>query len=196
MNSYSQCGEDFHIINRFSDFLPKEGGVFVDVGCADAVVNSNTYLFEKEYGYTGLCIDANPIWEQSHKTRTGSIFLNEAISSQPEEHFFICTLPELSGLDLNPDLDQEDIQKEAKTLSFVLEQNDIGEIDLLSIDVEGRELDVLKSFDINLHKPKVIIVEHCTIGKFDHSAREYLMKKFGYKQLFTTDLNHVLGKKW
>ena len=45
------------------------------------------------------------------------------------------------------------------------------EIDLLSIDVEGHEIDILKNFDIKYYKPKVISVEFI----------DYQMKKLEFK---------------
>src|SRR5258706_11369284 len=56
---YSQHSQD-----RFVDnFLlhGKRGGVFVDVGAYDGVALSNTYYFEKELGWQGICIEPNPM---------------------------------------------------------------------------------------------------------------------------------------
>src|SRR5215510_8537437 len=56
---HSQHGQD-----RFIDtnlLRGKRGGVFVDVGAYDGVALSNTCYFEKELGWTGLCIEPNPI---------------------------------------------------------------------------------------------------------------------------------------
>lgn len=196
MNSYSQCGEDFHIHNRLMQYLPKEGGFFVDVGCADAVVNSNTFFFEKELGYSGLCIDGNPIWAASHNMRKNSTFINAVISERGEEQYFYeCTLPELSGISKNPDLDLTEQMVTSVPLSDILRDHNVERIHLMSIDVEGHELDVLKSFDIEKYKPGIIIIEHCTLGTFNHSGRKHLME-MGYFAAVTTDLNHIMVKKW
>ena len=37
----------------------KRGGTFVDIGAHDEIHLSNTYLLEKEYNWSGICIEAN-----------------------------------------------------------------------------------------------------------------------------------------
>jgi FkbM family methyltransferase len=50
------------------------------------------------------------------------------------------------------------------TLSRVLEARPLGEITLLSIDVEGFERRVLESLDLRRHRPLVVVIEACEPG--------------------------------
>src|SRR5260370_22486366 len=53
-----------HAQDRFIDTCllhGKRDGIFVDVGAYDGVALSNTYYFEKELGWSGLCVEPNPV---------------------------------------------------------------------------------------------------------------------------------------
>jgi len=47
----------------------------------------------------------------------------------------------------------------ARTLGAIIEQHAIKHIDLLSLDVEGYELQALKGLDLDRHKPRFMLVE-------------------------------------
>jgi len=36
------------------------GGYFVDIGAHDGITNSNSYIFEKYFGWSGICVEPNP----------------------------------------------------------------------------------------------------------------------------------------
>jgi hypothetical protein len=57
-----------------------------------------------------------------------------------------------------------DINLPVKTLGEVLKEAEIGKIDLLSIDTEGTEIDVWRSFDSEVHQPEIVIIEFNTLG--------------------------------
>ena len=54
MEYKSQHKQDEFIVNYFKE---KRNGVFVDIGAHDGITLSNTYILEKEYGWTGICIE-------------------------------------------------------------------------------------------------------------------------------------------
>lgn len=63
---------------------PFHHGVFIEFGCADGITNSNTYFFERYWGWTGLCIETHPMqYQQAILNRPNSHVLNLAIGSQP-----------------------------------------------------------------------------------------------------------------
>lgn len=47
----------------------------------------------------------------------------------------------------------------ARTLSSILKQHGIERIDLLSLDVEGNELEALRGIDFYVHKPRFMLIE-------------------------------------
>jgi FkbM family methyltransferase len=56
----------------------------------------------------------------------------------------------------------DEIKVRVRRLDTILREHaaDLGEIDVVCIDVEGWELEVLSGFSLELHKPKVLIVEN------------------------------------
>ena len=58
----------------------------------------------------------------------------------------------------------------ARTLGAIIEEHNISHIDLLSLDVEGYELQALQGLDLTRHKPEFILVE----ARFRAEIDEYL----------------------
>lgn len=54
----SQVGQDFWVFKEVFD--GKHDGYFIDIGAADGISDSNTFLLEKRYHWRGLCVEANP----------------------------------------------------------------------------------------------------------------------------------------
>jgi len=52
---YSQFDED-RILNELVS-CGMRNGVFVDVGAYDAISLSNSFVFERELGWTGICVE-------------------------------------------------------------------------------------------------------------------------------------------
>jgi FkbM family methyltransferase len=52
------------------------------------------------------------------------------------------------------------IKVQSHTLEDLLVLHDIDKIGLLNIDVEGSEIDVWNSFNPELHRPEVVIIEY------------------------------------
>ena len=70
----------------------------------------------------------------------------------------------------------KEITVEARSLNSILKETGTKSVDLLSIDVEGAELEVLEGLDLDKYKPSLILLEdkHLYLNK-----HRYLKKK-GY----------------
>jgi FkbM family methyltransferase len=167
--SYSQEGEDM-ILRRLFD--EKRSGFFVDVGAHHPTRYSNTYLFYKWLGWRGVNIDALPgSMELFRRMRPEDVNLEVAIAEAAgTSTYYEFDEPALNGL--SADLSRERAatgaaQLVAKTavrtrrLADVLEEHlPAGkEIDFLSVDVEGLDLEVLRSNDWSRYRPSVVVVE-------------------------------------
>ncbi|MBI1758965.1 MAG: FkbM family methyltransferase [Actinobacteria bacterium] len=152
---HSQWGEDRWLVEHLN--VPR-AGVFVDVGAGDGVHGRNTLHFEN-LGWSGLCVDADP---RNHKPlrRRRCAVDTHAISTTPGRRPFgmYTHKPSWSGL-RRGGTDYRAILVECRPLEALLGTWRIDRIDLLSIDVEGTELDVWDSFDHARHQPSVVIVE-------------------------------------
>lgn len=193
--SYSQAGEDM-ILNCI--FLSKSKGVYVDVGANHPTKASNTYFFYKK-GWSGINIDALPdAIELFSKKRRRDINIQTGICDREGNlNFYI--FQESSYNTFNEELIDK-IKKISplkevkgllvKPLYSVLRQYNITSIDFISIDVEGLDLNVLKSNDWNLFRPKVVLVEDFKIQNeiTESSIYEYMVN-LGYVYFCKTVTN-------
>ena len=164
---YSQEGEDI-ILARLLGGARK--GFYVDVGGHHATRFSNTYALYRK-GWRGLNIDATPGSMESFRTiRPNDVNLEVAISDRKEPLIFnmfregaLNTFDrELArgyiegGWEL-----KGTVELVPQTLEEVLNQHlEVGQkIDLLTVDVEGEDLGVLKSNDWNRYCPEIVIIE-------------------------------------
>jgi len=197
MNYYSQFGQDQYIKDTF--FSEKSTGFFIEIGAYDGVSCSNTLFFEK-IGWEGVCIEPNPKLYTQLKTNRKCITLDKAISvdSTPKSFFQIEGYSEmLSGLAdnysqnhiarINRELEEHNqdydyLEVECVTFNQLTERSNI---DYLSLDIEGGELEILESIDFTQKNISVISVEANT-NKEAHALYDFLSSKD-----FT--LNKVMG---
>lgn len=164
---WSQYGEDI-VLDRVLNL--KQPGFFVDVGCYHPVKYNNTYKLYRR-GWRGVNIDLDRIKIQAFNLRRPSD-INVVAAVSDEER----TVPLYSTgfYTLTQTIDDKTMQKSKRggqsveqrevhttTLSRILDDTPFWnrKIDVLSVDVEGHELPVLKSLDFERYLPKVIIVE-------------------------------------
>lgn len=166
--SYAQEGEDM-ILARFLKNI--ETGFYVDIGAHHPKRFSNTYKFYL-LGWTGINIDAIPTIEKDFKIeRENDINYQSLVSNENLElDFYLMNDYALNTtckqrvdelLKVEGNYVKSKITLKSKTLSYILDTflNKKNEIDFLSIDVEGNELNVLKSNDWIKYNPKYIVIE-------------------------------------
>ncbi|QDV43241.1 hypothetical protein Enr13x_30960 [Stieleria neptunia] len=196
MKYYSQFGEDYLLRRVFKE---KSKGFYIDVGAHDGINLSNTYLFEN-LGWSGLCVEANPaIFELCRKARPNATCVNAAcMGSANRNSIELYTDPSgfYSGTDSastresaeaafrargEPSPRISSITVPATTLDKILEQAFPGrvEVDFLSVDVEGAELEVLKGFDIGRYRPRLMVLE-ANSKEEDQMLDEYAVSRHGY----------------
>ena len=161
--SYSQGSMDL-ILNHI--FKNKNDGFYIDVGCQHPIKNNNTYLLFKK-GWKGVNIDLDSVnIDLFNFFRPKDKNINSAVSNNVEtvKLFYYHQKSPINTLDENISLRQQakiekKIDIQTNTLENILDNYSINKIDLLTIDVEGFELKVLKGLNFDKYKPCVIVVE-------------------------------------
>ena len=166
--SYSQEGEDL-ILNRF--FSNKENGFYVDVGAHHPRRFSNTYSFYKK-GWRGINIDALPgSMVAFNKERPNDINLEIGISKKESELlYYMFNEPALNTFSETEALKKDGLQnyriiEKRKVNTYPLKQvldKHLGKnqnIDFMTIDVEGFDLEVVESNDWKRYRPSFLLVE-------------------------------------
>lgn len=193
--SYSQHGQDRFVAEVL--FNGRRGGVFVDVGAHDGVTFSNSCLLERAYGWTGVCIEAAPRpFALCARNRTCTT-LNLAAAAGPGTLEFLEVegpAEMLSGVaaGMSPAhlrrIEREiergggaarRISVPARPLADVLDEIGIGDIDYLSIDVEGGEVGVLTGLFLRPRRVGAITAEN---NDGDPAAAR-LLRRFGFLRL-------------
>ena len=150
----------------------KHGGYFVEFGAANGVELSNTYLLEKEMGWSGILAEPNPHFAKSLERNRRCIVSDRCVYSASGEtlEFLAAQKGEFSRIaSIAPgDSHEERRRSDAETITVqTISLNDLltehgapAEIDYLSLDTEGSEFEILKAFDFERWRVKAITVEH------------------------------------
>ena len=166
----------------------KKKGIYVDIGCHHPFINNNTYLLYKS-GWTGINIDLDfSSIDMFNYFRPKDYNKQKAISKTKgltDFYFFHNRAPK-NTISKKSGKGAKMIKKiETNTLDNIITESKlkIKKIDLLSIDVEGNELNVLKGFNFNKYKPTVIVLEFIDpfIKEFYHHKIENIIKSEIYR---------------
>ncbi len=171
-------------------FGNKRGGVFVEVGANDPTSpESQSHHLETQLGWTGLLIEPIPyLAALARLERPMSVVCECACTSPDKVGTLDLLIPKFGNelvtghASLEANLDEHNYQEfekvsiSASTLGDICAKENIQDIDLLSIDVEGAELDVLLGANLQVIKPKLILLE----DKHFYLTKHRLLKKSGY----------------
>jgi len=216
-NSKSQVQQDLVLDQQI--FKSKTNGVFVEVGALDGFGASNTWFFEKERNWSGLLIEPNPVEynKMPEHPRPNSVTENCAISDVEMDINFLsiegpCNV--LSGImefynpqhmeRINRELEmyksypegheyyskKEIVKMKSVRLETLFDKYNMKDIDLISIDVEGAELQVLNSINFDKVNISVFLIEN-NYGLEKETS--FLMDK-GYKLLGNIQWDSVFVK--
>lgn len=150
-------------------FKKKNNGFYIDVGCHHPIMNNNTYILHKK-GWKGINIDLDKKnIDLFNFSRKKDYNVHAAVSSDEklmDLYFYhekspINTLEEKTANYQKAKI-KKIIKIKTKTLNSIIQNSKFKDrnIDLLSIDVEGHEINVMKGFDIEKYVPRVIVVEY------------------------------------
>ena len=163
IKSYSQCGED--VVLRYLLSNIKSSGFYVDVGCHHPRRGSNTYYFYKHKGWHGILIDLEPTKIYACKLLRWRDKCILAAVNDKSEVVTIFSPKKFSVLTtINPNATTNSFKPigtiTLRTLTEILDTSKApSKFELLSIDVEGVDLQVLKGLDFNKYQPEFICIE-------------------------------------
>jgi FkbM family methyltransferase len=183
-------------------FFPSNSykGVFVEVGAADPSYLSISKHF-RDSGWEVISIEPNPYFAKRHR-EAGNIVLEYACGEKDENNIeFEIVSPKILGASgqttyesfsavkiketykqndpsFHAKMNVETINVNMRRLDTLLRETDIALVDILTVDVEGWELEVLSGLNFDLYSPKLLVVENWLRDE------KYLKAIVGYGYIF------------
>lgn len=142
-------------------------GTFFEVGANDGVTQSNTLILENNLKWNGILVEPIPSsYEKLKLNRPNCKLFN----------YFLCNNKKGKVIMRYDDTSKnlmasiykkkffefkksQKIEVETSNFNFVVEKSNFNQVDFLSLDVEGYELEILKSIDFKKYRPYVILIE-------------------------------------
>ena len=213
---YSQLGQDKFISEKI--FKNKKNGFFVDVGAHDGFFISNTFSLERDFEWSGVCIEPSESSREIFANRKCKLVSGYCVSE--EEHSgnlvrFRQFMPNEFSQTLFEDLNEDsffpkslesgenfqDKLKKCKTLNEILiDASAPKDIDYISVDTQGCEWLVLKDFPFEKWNVKTFTVANDMFQGGKKEKRrgriKALMEKNNYVLNRIFSLQHLDEKKW
>jgi FkbM family methyltransferase len=200
--SYAQVGEDL-IVAYLAKIIGLTKITYLDIGAFHPVALSNTFAFY-EQGHRGVCIEPDPArCAHISKTRPNDVVLNIGIgiNAQSEAEFYIMTSADLCTFSRD---EAERLTKfgqkiervvniPLRTVNSVMEEHFTPWPNFVSMDIEGLDLAVLRTFDFVRFRPEVFCIETLdsrTQREKDHEIHS-LMASVGYEVFADTFINTI-----
>lgn len=171
-------------------FGDRADGFFVEVGANEPTSpESQTHHLEK-LGWRGILVEPIPeLAEKARQLRPNSKVWQIACAADVATDEVELLIP-LAGAEpvtghasLRANIDEHNyrdfkrIRVKTTTLDHILGQEGVTSIDLLSIDVEGAELEVLQGLNLAHIRPRLILLE----DKHLYLSKHRLLRRAGYK---------------
>jgi FkbM family methyltransferase len=153
----------------------RRDGYFVDLAATSGIIENNTYILERKYGWRGICIEPNRDFFQALRKNRDVVCVNYPVSSSTGEIVEFVINGGVGGI-ISDDTDNNYnmranlistlrdrglvVEMKTKTLESILKFYDApSEIDYLSLDVEGSEFSVLKNFPFHEYRFMLMTIE-------------------------------------
>jgi FkbM family methyltransferase len=180
-HSKSQLGQD---ILALSVTGLKNPGFFVEFGAADGTALSNSHILEKQFGWSGILCEPSKSRNCTIDTRCVYSASGQKISFSENYLGELSAITEYAEPNSHGLLKRTTSSYEVETISLqdlLVSHSAPKYIEFLSIDTEGSEFEILKTFDFQSYRFGAICVEHNfaeTRGKINS-----LLLANGYQQV-------------
>ena len=199
--SYDGYEVDLTIAKYFKD---KNNGFYVDVGAYHPTKNNNTYLLYKR-NWRGINIDISDFsidlfnfWRPKDLNFCRAITNKNGIAKKyyQKDFSFLSTISKKQAKNhFQGKIKEKKIK--CSTLTNLLENTKYKKrkIDFLNVDVEGQDLEVLKSLNFKIYRPKCICIEDIDVYYKKINIKKTkiykFLKKLKYKHVLSNNFNQL-----
>ena len=211
---YPELQGQFGQVIDLRELLGKQTtGFFIEAGAYDGEEFSNSLYFEMKKGWQGLLVEPNPdaLAELLLKNRRATVFPRCLSTKTTPEVVKFDAAGLIGGIihkgrepgGFVPDnvklpYDRRTIEMQCFPLYTVLMALGNPTVDLFSLDIEGAELQVLKTIPWDKVNIRVLLIEVNHIGeifKGSPKALNQLLKKSGFKFFRSTTIDDIYVKR-
>ncbi|KAI0563503.1 Methyltransferase FkbM [Gracilaria domingensis] len=180
---FSQFMQDAYLYIKHFSRLNRRG-VYLDIASNDPIKISNTYFYDRCLGWRGMCVEANDKYFESTYRERSCQLVPTCVGTKPGEKVKFRLRGEVGGVvgdsyKFNNDTRGVEVERLCTTAQTVLDRNRVSHIDLLSLDVEGFEMQVLSGIDFSRTRIDVILIE--VTPCFDEAKQ--LLEGLGYERI-------------
>ncbi len=204
--SYSQYGEDL-ILLKYLKYKNIKKGKYLDLGAFHPRWASNTHLLHQK-GFSGYCVDLDEKrlrwfrFARGNKVKT----ISGAVSNSYKEFIKVYKFKRKSPFSLVDTTSLKHAKKFTKKINNSYEIinvknyhiNDIfskvGKVNVLNIDIEGQDFKVIKSSNLKLIDPEIILIEY-NGGYFPSKEMTNFFNKKNYYLISICGLTKCFAKK-
>ena len=174
---------------------------FLEFGATDGLELSNSYMLENFLNWDGVLSEPSPQWHDAlKKNRQNTKIITKCIWSESGKSldFFMSDVGVLSSLNDYVESDKNSMpgntaqrKKSGKIIPVdTISLNDVIKYyfnkrspSYISVDTEGSEYEILRTFNFNSYRPKVFTIEH-NFTELQTSIDD-LMKSNNYERIFS-----------
>jgi len=181
----------------------KHDGHFIECGALDGETRSNSLFLEMENDWQGILIEADPISLAKIRSKNRKAWLVPACLSTKKETMYVTfaafghvghILDEADNHEVNSKQNQL-VNVTCLPLYSILMALDNPSIDYFSLDVEGSELDILKTIPFDSVDIKTLSVEFFHLdekGATNDEMKTYMISQgYKYHSTVTAQKNHA-----
>ena len=172
----------------------KRDGFFVEFGACDGKLISNTFLFEKEFGWRGILAEPSRHWHKALADTRSAVIEHRCVWARSQECVsfgepvndqFRTQSAVVSESQAGNYLDSYEVET-ISLLDLLREHNAPTLVDFISIDVEGGEHSILEAFDFSQYRFEFLAIETMA----PNNEIEALMERNGYGRILSTVSGH------
>jgi len=166
---------------KLDSIINKTNGFYIELGANNGLEQSNTAFFEFNRGWKGILVEPSlSAYNECTKNRSNSICYNYACVANDYQNTeirgdFNGNL--MSSIDGNRLHSNNIVSVKTTTLENLLDINNISNIDLLSLDTEGYELNILKGLNLTKYHPRYMLIE---IYNRDYNSILNFLEQYNY----------------
>lgn len=167
-----------HEIEKYANHFFQEPGFFLEIGCWDGELISQTAWLERVKGWTGLCVDPFPVHFNQRSCRVcAKAVVGGQLSVGGREFIKVGKdrrhkgdVSYFSGFRdsvkahwelISQHCDYQIVQVPTITMDELYQEYQLPDyIEFLSVDTEGSELEIFESIEFNTHRFGLIVFEH------------------------------------